>query len=94
VRDSGERSVLRLLSRFVLEVLPYAMSALIAAIIVPGFLSAHFHAAQPVKAVDGSDARIGAIEMVRGDHGAFADQAGAVFSGLSSSAVQSQALGK
>jgi branched-subunit amino acid transport protein len=45
--------VLKLVSRFVLEVLPYALSALIAAIIVPGFLSAHFHAAQAVRAVDG-----------------------------------------
>jgi hypothetical protein len=53
--DSGERPVLKVVSRFVLEVLPYALSALIVAIIVPGFLSAHFHATQPVRA-----ARIGA----------------------------------
>jgi hypothetical protein len=35
--DSGERPVLKVVSRFVLEVLPYALSALIVAIIVPGF---------------------------------------------------------
>lgn len=83
--------MLRLLSRFVLEVLPYAMSALIAAIIVPGLLSAHFHATQPVKPVDGSDDSSGAIEIVRGAHDALAEQTG---SGLSASAVQSQLFGK
>jgi hypothetical protein len=91
VRDAGDRSVLRLLSRFVLEVLPYAMSALIAAIIVPGFLSAYFHAAQPVKAVDGSDERIGAVEIVRGAHQALSEQ---MSSNLSSSALSRQFLGK
>jgi hypothetical protein len=30
-------------SRFVLEVLPYLLSALIAAIVVPGFLYSHAH---------------------------------------------------
>ena len=30
--------MLKLVSRFVLEVLPYVLSALIAAIVVPGFL--------------------------------------------------------
>lgn len=83
--------MLRLVSRFVLEVLPYALSALIAAIIVPGFLSAHFHAAQPVRAVDGVDSKVGALELVRGDHAAFAEPA---ISGLSASAVQRQVIAK
>jgi hypothetical protein len=83
--------VLRLVSRFVLEVLPYALSALIAAIIVPGFLSAHFHAAQPVRAGDGVNSKVGALELVRGDHAAFA---GPAIASLSSAAVPRQAAGK
>ena len=82
--------MLKVVSRFVLEVLPYALSALIVAIIVPGFLSAHFHATQPVRAVDGVDSTVGALELVRGDHAAFAE----ANSGLSSSAVQRQVLAK
>ena len=34
-------------SRFVLEVLPYLSSALIAAVIVPGFLYSHAHGTKP-----------------------------------------------
>jgi hypothetical protein len=83
--------MLKLLSRFVLEVLPYALSALIAVIIVPGFLSAHFHATQPVRAVDGVGGNVGAVELVRGDHAAFGEPA---ISSLSFSAVQRQVLAK
>ena len=83
--------MLKLVSRFVLEVLPYALSALIAAIIVPGFLSAHFHATQPVRAVDGVGGNIGAVELVRGDHAAFAEP---VISGLSAAAVQRHVIAK
>jgi DMSO reductase anchor subunit len=71
-------------------VLPYALSGLIAAIIVPGFLSAHFHATQPVRAVDGVD-KVGALELVRGGHAAFA---GPAIASLSSTVVQRQAAGK
>jgi hypothetical protein len=73
--DSGERTVLKLLSRFVLEVLPYALSALIAAIIVPGLLSAHFHASAPARAMNGVGGNLGALELVRGDHAAFPEPA-------------------
>ena len=84
--------MLKVVSRFVLEVLPCALSALIVAIIVPGFLSAHFHATQPVRAVDsGVGSNVGALELVRGDHAAFAEPA---ISGLSSGAVQRQVLAK
>ena len=84
--------MLKVVARFVLEVLPYALSALIVAIIVPGFLSAHFHATQPVRAVDGGvGSNVGALELVRGDHAAFAEPA---ISGPSSSAVQRQVLAK
>lgn len=34
-------------SRFVLEVLPYLLSALIAAVVVPGFLYSHAHGTKP-----------------------------------------------
>ena len=34
----GERSMLKLVSRFVLEVLPYVLTALIAGLLCPGFL--------------------------------------------------------
>jgi hypothetical protein len=89
--DSGECPVLKLVSRFVLEVLPYALSALIAAIIVPGFLSAHFHATEPARAVDGVDSKVGALELVRGDHAAFAEP---VISSLSAGAVQRHVIAK
>jgi hypothetical protein len=83
--------VLKLVSRFVLEVLPYALSALIAAIIVPGFLSAHFHATQAVRTMDGVGSTVGALELVRGDHAAFGEPA---IASLSSSAVQRQVVAK
>jgi hypothetical protein len=35
--------MLKLVSRFVLEVLPYVLSALIAAVVVPGFLISQLH---------------------------------------------------
>jgi hypothetical protein len=41
--------------------------------------------------VDGVDSNVGALELVRGDHAAFAEPAN---SGLSSSAVQPQVLAK
>jgi hypothetical protein len=91
MRDSGEQSVLKLLSRFVLEVLPYALSALIAAIVVPGYLIAHFHAAQPSKAAEGADTTIGAVELVRDAHEAFTEQ---MSSDLSPNALSRQILGK
>ena len=89
--DSGDAFMLTLVSRFVLEVLPYALSALIAAIIVPGLLSAHFHATQPARATDGVNSAVGAPELVRGDHAAFAEPA---VSALSSGGLQRRAAGK
>jgi hypothetical protein len=70
--------MLRLVSRFVLEVLPYALSALIAAI-------------QPARATDGVNSAVGAPELVRGDHAAFAEPA---VSTLSSGGLQRRAAGK
>jgi hypothetical protein len=61
--------MLKLMSRFVLEVLPYVLSALIAAIVVPGFLSSQFHGRQLVGAANGPDSRI-TLALVRHDHAA------------------------
>jgi hypothetical protein len=47
----GEQFMLKLMSRFVLEVLPYLLSTLIAAIIVPGFLISHLEQRSAVPAV-------------------------------------------
>jgi hypothetical protein len=91
MRDSGERSVLRLLSRFVLEVLPYAMSALIAGILLPSLLSAHFHASQPTRAIDTADDKVGTVEVVRGAHEVFSGQ---MDSGLSTSVLTHQFFDK
>ena len=79
--------MLKLMSRFVLEVLPYLMSALIAAIVVPGFLNSQFHGTRPESAVTVSST-VSALELVRQDHAAFAPNQG--LSALSSSAAQHQ----
>jgi hypothetical protein len=42
-RDIRGSAVLKSTSRFVLEVLPYLLSALIAAVVVPGFLYSQVH---------------------------------------------------
>ena len=72
-------------SRFVLEVLPYMLSALIAAIVVPGFLMSQFHGNQPVGDSNSADGTIRALELVRGDHVPFAPRQ--TFSRRSSIAV-------
>jgi branched-subunit amino acid transport protein len=53
--------MLKLVSRFVLEVLPYVLTALIAAIVVPGFLSSQLHGSQLRSALNGPNA-VGAFE--------------------------------
>jgi hypothetical protein len=83
--------MLKLMSRFVLEVLPHLLSALIAAIVVPGFLSSQFHDRQPVGAANGPDSRI-TLALVRHDHAAYAPGEG--ISRLSSSIGQRQPIEK
>lgn len=58
-------------SRFVLEVVPYLLCALIAAVVVPGFLYSQAHG---TKAVMPNVPGLGenALEMIRRDHAAFA----------------------
>ena len=78
--------MLKLISRFVLEVLPYMLSALIAAIVVPGFLmSQSVHGNQLAGASNSADGTIRALELVRSDHAPFAPRQ--TLSRRSSSAV-------
>ena len=66
--------MLKLVSRFVLEVLPYVLTALIAAIVVPGFVIAQLHGAQPSSASNGDERALSAFEMVRDNHAAYAGE--------------------
>lgn len=50
-------------SRFVLEVLPYLLSALIAAVVLPGFLYSQFQGAKVTLMPN-----VSGLEMVRRDH--------------------------
>jgi hypothetical protein len=63
--------MLKLTSRFVLEILPYALSALIAAVVVPGFLSAQFHGAAPPITTSNASSSVNTVELVRRDHARF-----------------------
>jgi len=76
--------MLKLTSRFVLEVLPYLLSALIAAVLVPGFLYSLITVALPgvfYSEVHATEAMVmpnvsgrgeNALELIRRDHDAFA----------------------
>jgi hypothetical protein len=68
--DIQESSMLERTSRFVLEVLPYLLCALIAAVVVPGFLFTQVHGtkATVVPPSRGENA----LELIRRDHAAFA----------------------
>ena len=57
-------------SRFVLEVLPYLLSGLIAAVIVPGFLYSQAHVTKAAATPPGRGEN--ALEMIRRGHAAFA----------------------
>jgi hypothetical protein len=64
--------MLKLPSRFVLEVLPYVLSALIAAVIVPGFLYSQVHGTKAAGTASVPSSRVNPPELVRQDHAAFA----------------------
>jgi hypothetical protein len=64
--------MLKLMSRFVLEVLPYMLSALIAAIVVPGFLMSQFRGNQLAGASNSADRTIRALKLVHEDDTPFA----------------------
>jgi hypothetical protein len=78
--------MLKVVSKFVLEVLPYVLSALIAAIVVPGFLNSQFHGTGSAGAVSIAKSTVSALELVRQDHASFAPSQG--LSALSSSAAK------
>jgi hypothetical protein len=63
LRDIRGSYVLKRTSRFVLEVLPYLLSALIAAVVVPGFLYSQTH--ETIAAVTPNSPR---LEMIHRDH--------------------------
>jgi hypothetical protein len=59
--------MLKRTSRFVLEVLPYVLSALIAAVVVPGFLYSQAHGTKVAVTPN-----VPGLEMIRRDHAVFA----------------------
>jgi hypothetical protein len=61
--------MLKLVSRFVLEVLPYVLSALIAAIVVPGFLYSQLYGRET--AGTPAPAGVSRVELVRDNHAVF-----------------------
>jgi len=67
LNDIREPFVLQRTSRFVLEVLPYLLSALIAAVVVPGFLYSKAHEPRAASAAAANGPR---LEMIHWDHAA------------------------
>ena len=68
--------MLKLLSRFVLEVLPYVLTALIAAIVVPGFLGSQLHGSRQSGALNGAERAMSPFALVRDDHAGYAREQG------------------
>ena len=66
--------MLKLVSRFVLEVLPYVLSALIAAIVVPGFLISQFQGSGSARATNGAGSPVPAVKWALHDEAIVADQ--------------------
>jgi hypothetical protein len=64
-------SMLKRTSRFVLEVLPYLLSTLIAAVVVPGFLYSQAHGREGVVMRNVPVRGENALELIRRDHAAF-----------------------
>jgi hypothetical protein len=60
--------MLKLVSKFVLEVLPYVLSALIAAVVVPGFLYSQLYGREAAGTPTRAGGAIGLLELVRHDH--------------------------
>lgn len=70
--DIQGSSMLERTSRFVLEVLPYLLTALIAAVVVPGFLYSQVHGTKAVVIPNVSGRSENVRELIRRDHAAFA----------------------
>ena len=63
--------MLKLMSKFVLEVLPYVLSALIAAVVVPGFLYSQLYGREAAGTSTPAGGGISRVELVRHDHAVF-----------------------
>ena len=63
--------MLKLVSKFVLEVLPYVLSALIAAVVVPSFLYSELYGRQAAGMPTPAGGGISLVELVRHDHAVF-----------------------
>ena len=59
-------------SRFILEVFPYVSAALIAAVIVPGYLYSQAHGFRAVATPTFPPGNENALEVIHRDHAAFA----------------------
>ena len=64
--------MLERISRFILEVFPYLSAALIAAVIVPGYLYSQVHGLRAAAAPTLSTGNENAVEIIHWDHAAFA----------------------
>lgn len=60
--------MLKLVSKFVLEVLPYVLTALIAAIVVPGFLYSWLYGREAAGRPTAAGGGISLVELIRHDH--------------------------
>jgi len=69
VLDIQGSAMLEQTSKFVLEVLPYVLSALIAAVIVPGFLYSQAYGTKAAVTPAGRGENV--LEMIRQGHAAF-----------------------
>jgi hypothetical protein len=63
--------MLKLVSRFVLEVLPFVLSALIAAVVVPGFLYSQLYAMKAAGTPTPVGGGSSLVQLVRHDHAVF-----------------------
>lgn len=63
--------MLKLVSRFVLEVLPYVLTALIAAVVVPGFLYSKIYGKEAAGTPTPAGGGVSLVEMVRHGHAVF-----------------------
>ena len=81
--------MLKLVSRFVLEVLPYVLTALIAAIVVPGFVLSQLHGSQPSGGLSGAEHADSAFELMPDNYAGDAPE-----EGLSPSALHNQLIAK
>jgi hypothetical protein len=63
--------MLKLVSRFVLEVLPYVLSALIAAVVVPSFLHWQLYGREAAGTPTPAGGGISLVELVRHDRAVF-----------------------